>query len=79
MVKHILVIGGTGFLGQRLVRALHERGHAVRVLVRPSARSSVFKPLGVECVSGNALDGASLREDLRALLYGQRASTDHQL
>ena len=69
MVKHILVIGGTGFLGQRLVRALHERGHAVRVLVRPSARSSVFKPLGVECVSGNVLDGASLRAALPAVTH----------
>ncbi len=35
----ILVTGGTGFVGQALVRRLTDAGHAVRVLVRPSAQN----------------------------------------
>jgi len=35
----ILVTGGTGFIGQALVRHLVEAGHQVRLLVRPSAAS----------------------------------------
>ena len=33
-MKHVLVAGGTGYLGQRLVRRLMEKGHQVRVLAR---------------------------------------------
>ena len=33
----VVVNGGTGYLGQRLVRALIARGHQVRVLARPQS------------------------------------------
>ena len=42
----ILVTGGTGFVGQALVRRLSEVGYAVRILVRPSAESPSL-PRGV--------------------------------
>lgn len=35
----ILVTGGTGFIGQALIRHLAEGGHSVRTLIRPSRRS----------------------------------------
>ncbi len=35
----ILVTGGTGFIGQALIRHLVEAGHPVRLLIRPSAAS----------------------------------------
>jgi uncharacterized protein YbjT (DUF2867 family) len=35
----ILVTGGTGFIGQALIRHLVEAGHKVRTLIRPSPRS----------------------------------------
>jgi NADH dehydrogenase len=42
----ILVTGGTGFIGQALVRHLIEAGYQVRVLLRPSQRSPRL-PVGV--------------------------------
>jgi len=35
----ILVTGGTGFIGQALIRQLVEAGHTVRILIRPSNKS----------------------------------------
>jgi len=36
-MPQVLVTGGTGFLGARLVRALAEAGHHVKVLARPTS------------------------------------------
>jgi predicted dehydrogenase len=54
----VLVVGGTGFIGKRLVRALLAAGHAVRVLSR-SATSARYEleGLAVEVAEG-ALDDA---------------------
>jgi uncharacterized protein YbjT (DUF2867 family) len=54
----ILVTGGTGFVGPHVVRALHERGHEVRVLVRNSAGA---RDLPAQPESGDMTDAASLR------------------
>ena len=42
----ILVTGGTGFIGQALIRHLVENGHQVRTLIRPSKQSPKL-PRGV--------------------------------
>jgi NADH dehydrogenase len=42
----ILVTGGTGFIGQALVRHLAEAGYPVRILIRPSSHSPKL-PLGI--------------------------------
>lgn len=49
----ILITGGTGYLGRALVPALLNRGHRVRVLVRPGSERKV--PAEVEMVTGDAL------------------------
>lgn len=53
----VLVTGGTGVLGRRLVPRLVHRGHRVRVL----ARHVVDMP-GVEVVAGDVRTGDGLRE-----------------
>jgi nucleoside-diphosphate-sugar epimerase len=56
--KHsVFVAGGTGYVGQRLIPRLLERGHEVRALVRPGSEKKL--PAGCTAVPGNALDGAS--------------------
>ena len=53
----VFVTGGTGYIGQPLLRALVDRGHQVRALVRPGSESKL--PAGCEPISGNALDATS--------------------
>ena len=60
----VLVIGGTGNLGGRVVEALVARGHPVRALVRDGTDPALARARGAEPVPGNLLDPASLRSAL---------------
>jgi uncharacterized protein YbjT (DUF2867 family) len=51
------ITGGTGYLGQPLIRTLLERGHSVRALVRAGSEKKL--PAGAEAIPGNALDASS--------------------
>ena len=60
--KSILVIGGTGTQGSKVVRLLVEKGHGVRVLTR-NIESDVAKDvasLGAELFAGDMDDLYSL-------------------
>jgi uncharacterized protein YbjT (DUF2867 family) len=59
----VLVTGGTGYLGGRLIPALAARGHRVRALARPISLDRV--PAGAAAVAGDALDAASVAAALR--------------
>lgn len=63
----IVVAGGTGRLGQRVVRRLLDRGLAVRVLTR-SPTSAAGLPAAVELAVGDVRD----RTSLRAAMVGAR-------
>jgi farnesol dehydrogenase len=56
----VLVTGGTGFLGRRIVAELAQR-HEVRLLVRPTASRERF-PQGVGFAQGDVTDRASLEK-----------------
>lgn len=53
----VFITGGTGYMGQRLISRLLERGHQVRALVRAGSEKKL--PQGCSPIVGNALDGAS--------------------
>jgi uncharacterized protein YbjT (DUF2867 family) len=57
----ILVTGGTGFVGPKVVRALRDRGYDVRCLVRDRTRGTNVAALGAELVEGDVRDAASVR------------------
>jgi uncharacterized protein YbjT (DUF2867 family) len=59
----ILITGGTGYIGRRLVHILVGRGHSVRVLARSRSISKV--PAGATPLDGNALDSHSVASALR--------------
>lgn len=58
----VFIAGGTGYMGQRLIPRLLERGHEVRALVRPGSEKKL--PTGCIPVLGNALDGASYADKI---------------
>ncbi|HEX2898133.1 MAG TPA: NAD-dependent epimerase/dehydratase family protein [Bacteroidia bacterium] len=67
----ILLTGGTGFLGQFIIRELLARGEKVRLLVRNP--SKVQAQPGVELVEGDVLDTASLEvafEGVDSVIHG---------
>ena len=57
---HILVTGGTGFIGKALCAELLRRGHQPTVLTRSIAQATVWLPTGVRVIA----DLAALREDM---------------
>jgi NADH dehydrogenase len=57
----ILVTGGSGFVGPKIVHALRAQNHDVRCLVRSSRRASRLADWGCELVEGDMTDAASLR------------------
>lgn len=53
-MPNVFITGGTGYIGQRLIARLLDRGHQVRALARPGSEGKV--PGGCTTVTGNALD-----------------------
>jgi NADH dehydrogenase len=61
----ILIAGGTGRLGSVVAARLSGRGLAVRVLTRAPARASHLAALGIEVVTGDVRDPASVAPAVR--------------
>ena len=64
----VLVVGGTGFIGRRLVRKLTDQGYSVRVMTRnPRAAAIELGDLPVELFAGSHGDAASAAEALKGI------------
>jgi NADH dehydrogenase len=57
----ILVTGGTGFVGSRIVHALRTEGRPVRCLVRDPERAGQLRAWGCELAEGDVTDAESLK------------------
>jgi NADH dehydrogenase len=57
----VLVTGGTGFVGPKVVHALRAQGREVRALVRRPERATQLAAWGTELVRGDVTDPPSLR------------------
>jgi uncharacterized protein YbjT (DUF2867 family) len=57
----VLVTGGTGFVGPKVVRAIVEAGHDVRALARDRQKAAHVAALGADLVEGDVTDPASMR------------------
>jgi uncharacterized protein YbjT (DUF2867 family) len=60
--RNVFIAGGTGYIGQRFIPRLLQRGHEVRALVRPESERKL--PRGCTAVIGNALDGSSYAREI---------------
>ena len=58
--RPVLVVGGTGLLGEQVVAELNSRGKRVRALVRPTSDATRLERTGVEIARGDMMDPASL-------------------
>lgn len=79
----IFIVGGTGTLGQTLVRMLCAQGHPVRVLVRPSslAKAEPLRALGAQLIGGDIRDEGSLELGCRGathVICSTSAGTDRR-
>jgi dihydroflavonol-4-reductase len=62
-----LVTGGSGLVGNNVIRALLERGQAVRVLARAGCDMRPFQGLAVEIARGDVCDADSVRRACRGV------------
>jgi nucleoside-diphosphate-sugar epimerase/predicted dehydrogenase len=68
MQPTILVIGGTGFIGRHLVRALTDRGMGIRVITRSmSSAQVVLAGLPVELIQGDIADSSFMDSALEGI------------
>ena len=56
-MKNVFIIGGTGYIGTRLIKQLIRKGHHVKALVRSGSENKL--PERAEAIFGNPFDASS--------------------
>ncbi len=74
-----LVTGATGFVGSAVARALLERGHRLRLLVRETSDRSNVVDLPVEFVVGDLSEPESMEAALKGVRYLFHVAADYRL
>jgi dihydroflavonol-4-reductase len=64
---HVLLTGGSGFVGGALARYLVEQGDTVTALVRRTSRTEKLQALGVRLAQGDLETGEGLDEALQGV------------
>ena len=64
---HVLLTGGSGFVGGALARHLVERGDSVTALVRPTSRTDGLRALGAKLAPGDLETGEGLDKALEGV------------
>lgn len=77
-MAHVFVTGGSGFIGQVLVRRLLGAGHSVGVLVRSEASAAKISALGAEPVRGELTEPLTWRNEVMGgdVVFHLAAETD---
>jgi len=75
----VLVTGGTGFVGSRVVRKLLSRGDEVRCLVRKRSPLRNLDGLRVDLAEGDLQDADSLRDAVRGCGTVYHVAADYRL
>jgi dihydroflavonol-4-reductase len=75
----ILVTGGTGFIGNHVVRRLCAEKFSVRVLARKSSRLACLESLPVEVVTGDLTDRESLKRAVEGCQTVFHVAADYRL
>lgn len=66
-MKSIFVTGGTGFIGQHLVRALVKEKHQVKVIARDFSKAKLIGKMGAKVVFGDLEDKKFLKSELKGI------------
>jgi nucleoside-diphosphate-sugar epimerase len=77
-MAQVFITGGSGFIGQVLVRRIRDEGHPVRVLVRSEESAATVSALGAEPVRGELTDPATWRDGVTSsdVVFHLAAETD---
>ena len=75
----ILVTGGTGFIGNHVVRRLCAEKVPVRILARPTSQLACLESLPVEVVIGDLTDRESLKRAVKGCQIVFHVAADYRL
>lgn len=74
-----LVTGATGFVGSAVARVLEERGHRLRLFVRPTSDRSNIAELDAEIAVGDLSDPQTLAPALKNVKTLFHVAADYRL